>query len=170
MRLAALVHYDNLGSFFGLEGVGFEVPARIWSSGSRFGKQVLKDSGGPKRHILAEVGSNRVIETGWIAFVQRHDLDDTWFVFGFVLPNCVVRGCEHEAGGEQAELCSHHSHQSSPLLFNEVCSGTLMPWDQGSCSFVLERGEQRRFSLQCHTGESPEAPCIPKVFSIANTL
>src|SRR5437773_9037756 len=80
VRLAALIGHDKSGSFFDLERVRFEVPARVRSSSGCFCKQVGQGSGESKRakrDVLAEVRPKRGIESERIAFVQRDDWCET---------------------------------------------------------------------------------------------
>jgi hypothetical protein len=74
--LASLVHGDDRGSFVHCESVGFEVPLRVGGSGSGFREQIGKCRAVADSDVLAEIGPDVAweIESGRIAFVQRHDL------------------------------------------------------------------------------------------------
>src|SRR5882724_431528 len=74
VRLAALIDYDNRGSFLDADDVGFEVPVRVRSSGDGLIKQGLESRGCSKRDVMAERRPERGIEGGRITFVQGHDL------------------------------------------------------------------------------------------------
>src|ERR1700730_3383014 len=78
VRLAALADYAKNGSLLDAECVRFEVPVGVRSSSLCLRKQFVERRECPERDILAEVSPKLGIEGGRIAFIQGHDLCETW--------------------------------------------------------------------------------------------
>src|SRR5437762_3891375 len=80
VRFATLINHGENGPFVNGERVRLEVPLRVRSSGSGFGKQVLNGGGVAEwgqRDVLAEVGADSGIERCGVAFIKGHNLSDT---------------------------------------------------------------------------------------------
>src|SRR5262249_40584911 len=80
VRLASLINHGKSCSFLDADLVRFEVPSRIRSAVRRLLEQLFQRSRSSQCHVLTEVRPERVIETFRLAFIERYNLRDRWYV------------------------------------------------------------------------------------------
>ena len=87
--LAPLIHHSKDGSLVDMDGIGLKVPLRIRFPVHGLLNQVVERGLISQSDVLAEISSQHRIEGRWIAFVQRDNLSDSWWICGHGLGMCL---------------------------------------------------------------------------------